>query len=257
MDSPPVIFGQPAFRHGTVESTQDIARAQALAGAAPAGAIVTARFQTHGRGRQGRAWYAPPDANVCMTVIAPPVALRDAWQTALVAGIAVAEGVMQIAASLRPALRFPNDVLVGGAKLSGVLVETMPSGTPGRVIPLIGIGVNVLAAAPDDLPPEVRARAIALESATGGVRYGVSEVEAAVLARLTENWHIWTRGGLAETLPRWRELADPNARRGFELDGRQTLCRIVDLNADGIVTLETESGERHRLPASLVILGDD
>lgn len=244
-----MIFGEPTLRHDAVTSTQDIARNLAANGA-PAGTVVTARFQTQGRGRRGRTWYAPPGANVCLTAIAPPIPAPNAWQIALVAGLAVAEAVMS---AFHIRVRFPNDVLLGGAKLAGVLVETLPAPEPtGRVVPLIGIGVNVNVAV---FEPEVCAGATSLLRATG-VPHDVAVVERAVLGRLGLCWDEWEHGGLAATLARWKPLADPDARRTFVLDGRPAVCRLRDLKPDGTLVIETAEGVVHTLPAASILLED-
>lgn len=245
-----MIIGSPMFRHDVVESTQDVAREMAERGAAP-GTVVAANFQTRGRGRRGRTWHAPPGANVCLTVIGPPVSADVAWQIALVAGLAVAEGVAAVAGA--PArVRFPNDVLLGPLKLAGVLVETTP-GADGEVIPLLGIGVNVNVA---EFPPELRDSATSLERATG-LRRDVVGVERAVLAALGRRWSEWERDGLAATLARWRPLLASEARRTFLIDGERVACRVRDLAPDGTLTVETDAGVVCELPAVSVFLDED
>lgn len=238
----------------TVASTQDIAREKALAGAS-AGTVVSASYQTGGRGRRGRGWFAPRDANVCLTVIGPRVALADAWQVALVAGIAVAEGIQE-AVAVTPSLRFPNDILCDGRKLGGILVETVPHPKAGYVIPLIGIGVNVNIAA-DAFPDDLRGKSTSLLRVTG-TEQNVGLVKGQIWVRLRALWPDFQKGPLGEAiLPRWHTLADPHAHRTFVLDGQPVLCRVVEIAADGTLTLETPTGSLHKLPASQVIFGDD
>ncbi len=241
-------FGEPLLRRDVVGSTQDVARELALRGGPP-GAVVTARFQTRGRGRRGKTWYAPEGANVCLTAVAPPVPVAAAWQVAVVAGLAVAEAVIETA-GLPARVRFPNDVLLGGAKLAGVLVETMPP-ADGRAVPLIGIGINVNVA---EFPPEVRATATSLRKATG-VPHDVAGVETALLRRLGTLWQGWECGGLVSLLPRWRSLLDPDARRTFVVDDQPVVCRVLDLAPDGTVTVETDAGRVCETPAAAVMLG--
>jgi BirA family biotin operon repressor/biotin-[acetyl-CoA-carboxylase] ligase len=197
----------------------------------------------------------PPGANVCLTAVGPPVAPDALWQVALVAGLAVAEAVENVAPSVPALLRFPNDVYAAGGKLSGVLVEAVPprTGAGTGLIPLVGVGVNVQAA---PLPPEVADRAVSLEAA-GGVSVPVEEVETAILARLTDLWERWRREGVAPVLEAWMARADGQARRTFLLDGTPTRCRVLDIAPDGTVSLEDEAGRRHAIPASRVLLGED
>ena len=249
-------FGQKIYSYETVTSTQDIAKEKALSGE-PSGTVISAAFQTGGRGRRGRGWFAPSGANVCMTVIGPPVALAEAWQVALVVGIAVAEGINAATdTAVEPALRFPNDILCNGAKLGGVLVETVPHPKAGYVIPLIGIGVNVNIAE-DVFPADLRARSTSLLRVAGN-RHSVDLVQYPILERLGVQWNAFLQRGFSDAiLPRWHTLADLSARRNFVLDGQTVSCRVLCITADGTLTLETPTGVTHKLHASQVIFGDD
>lgn len=239
-----------AFIHAceVVGSTMDVARDLLRAGAPP-GTVVTAEYQTAGRGRQGRVWHAPRGANVCLTTICEPVEPGAAWQVAQVAGIAAAAAIEDAAPSLRPTLKFPNDVLLGGRKVSGVLVEAVeaPEGG-GTVVPLIGIGINVRNAG-REMPPDIAALSTSLEAATGAP-FAVPYVQSVLLRRLTDAWHRWRTDGFAALLPEWRRLADPDVRRVFILDGAPVPCRVLDLAADGTVTLELPDGSRRTVHAA-------
>lgn len=245
-------FGKPLHRYETVDSTMEVARGLAASGAAP-GAVVSTDFQTRGRGRLGRTWFAPPGANVCITIIAPTIAIEDTWKLSLIAGVAVAEGVM-LATETRPRVRFPNDIYLNGEKLGGVLVETMTTREKGRVIPLIGVGVNVNVAA-EDFPEELRGKATSLLRNTSQL-HDVDIVRTAILGRFDANWgNILTEPFAEALLPRWRELSDQAAYRSFILNGDPVLCRVHRIAPNGTVTLETESGDRHTIAGQQVILG--
>src|SRR5688500_4594859 len=140
-------LGLPRLHLRETSSTNDRARALAAAGA-PHGTLVTAGAQSAGRGRQGRTWAAPPGrALLCSLVLRSYDALLP-----LRAGLAVADLAGEAAV-----VKWPNDVLVDGRKLAGILVEGAPQGGwAGR-----GIGVNV-AVELAELPPELRARAATL-----------------------------------------------------------------------------------------------
>ena len=137
-------FGSPRAHFRLTDSTN--ARARELAGnGAPDGTVVTATEQSAGRGRQGRTWSAPAGhALLCSIVIREPPRLLP-----LVAGVAVAERVGPAAR-----IKWPNDVLVDGRKVAGILVEARLQ----ERWAVVGIGVNV-AVGPGELPPELRHRA--------------------------------------------------------------------------------------------------
>jgi BirA family biotin operon repressor/biotin-[acetyl-CoA-carboxylase] ligase len=134
-------LGQPRVHLRIVGSTNERARQLAAEGA-PHGTLVTATEQSAGRGRQGRRWSAPPGrAILCSVVVRDPPRLLP-----LAAGVAVAETVGPEAM-----LKWPNDVLLDGRKVAGILVE----GRPQEGWAVVGTGINV-AVRPDDFPGELR-----------------------------------------------------------------------------------------------------
>ncbi len=100
------------------------------------GAVAVAEEQTEGRGRLGRTWEAPAGTSVLVSVLLlPAVAASRLPELSLVAGNAVAEAILEVT-GIEPAIKFPNDVLIGGRKVAGILAES----SDGRVV--LGIGVN-------------------------------------------------------------------------------------------------------------------
>ena len=155
------MLGTPRLHLRATGSTNDRARALAQAGA-PHGTLVTAGEQRSGRGRQGRTWSAPAGQALLMSLV-----LRGEHELLpLAAGVAVARACGDAAR-----LKWPNDVLVDGRKVAGILAEARPQA--GWAV--LGIGVNV-AVRLDELPPELHATA-------GTLGLGTGDVEA-VLARL-------------------------------------------------------------------------
>jgi BirA family biotin operon repressor/biotin-[acetyl-CoA-carboxylase] ligase len=163
------MLGTPRLHLREIGSTSDRARELALAGA-PHGALVTAAAQTAGRGRQGRAWTTQPGAAVTMSLVLrePPPLLP------LVAAVAVAEAIGDEAA-----IKWPNDVLVAGRKVAGILAE----GRPHEGWAVLGIGVNV-AVDVSLLPPELRERAGTLGRPRSAVEPFLSSLLEALDARL-------------------------------------------------------------------------
>ncbi|MDW8060777.1 MAG: biotin--[acetyl-CoA-carboxylase] ligase [Thermomicrobium sp.] len=128
-------------RYGRVTTTMDIAAELAAAGA-PAGTVVLAEEQTAGRGREGRRWLAPPGTSLLFTLVARPpfAAVQDERLS-----VRVAEHVAHAIArtcGLEPAIKEPNDLLVGGRKLVGILLQSRVRGEVLDYL-LIGIGINV------------------------------------------------------------------------------------------------------------------
>ncbi len=136
-------------------STSDLVRARAEAGE-PAGLAILARRQTQGRGSRGRAWSTPAGNLAISILLRPDLAVRDAACMSLLSGLALAEAVAAILPSGPTlALKWPNDLMLNGQKLAGILLDSHGDGQ-GRVAWLIpGIGVN-LAYAPE-LPDRIAA----------------------------------------------------------------------------------------------------
>ena len=111
----------------------------------PEGAVLVADHQTAGRGRHGRTWHAPPGAGLAVSFLLRPTAVPGHWWPwlPLLAGVAIVEA-LQVYPGINTALKWPNDVLVGPAKLAGILVERV-DGTSGTAA-VVGIGLNVSAA---------------------------------------------------------------------------------------------------------------
>ena len=160
------------------------------AAAAPAGTIVWAREQTAGRGRRGRPWASPPGNLYCSVLLRPRPPRADWGQVSFVAAVALAEAVARAAPGVSPRLKWPNDVLVAGRKLAGILLEA-----DGDAL-VAGIGVNV-ASHPDG------ATSLAREGATADVAALLTEVATALLDWLER----WEAAGFAPVRAAWLERA--------------------------------------------------
>jgi BirA family biotin operon repressor/biotin-[acetyl-CoA-carboxylase] ligase len=150
------------------------------------GAIAVAEEQTEGRGRLGRTWTAPAGTSVLVSVLLRP-ALEAAKlpELSLVAGGAVAKAIVEVT-GIEPTVKFPNDVLVGGRKVAGILAES----SEGRVV--LGIGVNVNQT-PEQLPADAQAEptSLRLELAEPVSR---AQLLAAILFRLERAYDAWVTG---------------------------------------------------------------
>ena len=148
-------LGRPLVLTAVTDSTNDDALAAARAGA-PHGALFVTEEQRRGRGRRGNSWHAAPgEALLFSLVLRPSVPLERASSLSLVAGLAVraavASSLTLSGVSARVQVKWPNDVLVDGKKVAGILVESHVRGdTLGAVV--VGVGLNVgLLSLPDDV----------------------------------------------------------------------------------------------------------
>jgi BirA family biotin operon repressor/biotin-[acetyl-CoA-carboxylase] ligase len=209
-------------RLGRVESTQAIVFRLAAEGAADR-TVVIAESQAAGRGRRGRAWLDEPGASLLVSILLRPRLLPARLPTlSLTAGVAVAEALVA-SAGLAPRLKWPNDVLVDGRKIAGILLESRLDGTASVVA--LGIGINVSQAV---FPADLTGRATSIRLAGG--HPDRERLLAALLDRI-EHWRgrLETEGfdGVRE---RWRALAD-TLGRAVSVDGVSGVA--VDVDEDG------------------------
>lgn len=134
-------LGHPLYVFDRVGSTNTEARQLAENGA-PEGLLVVAEEQTAGRGRHGRVWHTPPYSALAFSLVLRPQ-LPAAWlgQLTMLAGVAVCDALYQVA-HVRADLKWPNDVLISGRKLGGILVETALNGAT-LDYAVVGIGLNI------------------------------------------------------------------------------------------------------------------
>jgi BirA family transcriptional regulator, biotin operon repressor / biotin---[acetyl-CoA-carboxylase] ligase len=151
---------------------------------APEGAVAVADEQTEGRGRLGRTWEAKRGTSIlCSIVLRPRVPQERLPELSLVAGEACADAIRTVT-GLDPTLKFPNDVLIGGRKVAGILAEARE----GRVVLGIGINVNVSA---DELPADTDTPVTSLLLAAGRTIDRV-EMLVVLLDALEQHYDAWT-----------------------------------------------------------------
>lgn len=211
----PPDLGHPRVHLKRTDSTNERARALAIAGA-PHGTLVSAAEQTAGRGRQGRAWVAPPGSSLlCSLVVRNPSPLLS-----LIAGVAVSD-----VAGEGAHLKWPNDVVLGPqlTKLGGILVE----GRPQDAWAVLGIGLNV-AVRVEQLPAELRPRAATMGLPPEAIQPTLQRLLVALSKRLAEP--------VESVLEAWRGR-DALRDREISWEGGQGRCRGIDERGRLLVAL--------------------
>src|SRR5205823_6430505 len=175
-------------RFGGVYRYEEVtASTQRLLGADdPEGAVAVAEEQTEGRGRLGRRWHAPARTSVLASVVLrPQLAPARLPELSLVAGGAVAQAIAEVT-GIEPAIKFPNDVLIAGRKVAGILAES----SDGRVV--LGVGVNANQTR-EQLPADAQTKPTSLRVELGEpVDRG--RLLAAILLQLERAYDAWIRG---------------------------------------------------------------
>ncbi len=215
------------------DSTNAVLLSRAEAGA-PSGTVVIAEEQTAGRGRRGRTWFASPGDGLTFSLLwrfAPGTAPAG---LSLAVGVAVARALGTVGAG-GTALKWPNDILRGGRKLGGILVELVP-GAPHAAVIGIGINLHLPAAMPEDL----RAASAALYA--GNEVADENGLYAALLGELLATLETFAAQGFAAIRPEWMTRhALQDARVSLSSDfgpPREGLCRGVDV--DGALLFEVD-----------------
>jgi BirA family biotin operon repressor/biotin-[acetyl-CoA-carboxylase] ligase len=153
------------------------------------GAVAVTEEQTEGRGRLGRRWEAAPGSSILVSVLlVPPVEPPRLPELSLVAGGAVAQAIAELT-GIEPAIKFPNDLLIGMRKVAGILAES----SEGRVV--LGIGVNVNQTA-QELPADTLTPPTSLRVVLGEP-VDRAHLLAAILFQLERDYDAWTTGTAA------------------------------------------------------------
>lgn len=222
-------FGRP-YRHEPVaETTQELVGSDDAEGAA-----AVADEQTAGRGRMGRRWHAPPATAIHVSIVLHPPAGSPIPQLSLVGGVATAEAV-ESALETPVQIKWPNDVLVGGRKVAGVLAETRD-----RAV-VLGIGLNVNQTT-DELPKDTRLPPASLRAFDGRERDRAA-ILADLLFCLEQRYDAWCENGLAAVAV---ELASRDFLRGrhVRVGGVEGIAEGIDAEGRLLIGgVPVESGE--------------
>lgn len=234
-----MIFAVTALE--ATDSTQTEVKGRAVAGAAE-GTVVTARHQRAGRGRRGRDWWDEPGQSLLVSVLLRPTGPPAvAPQLALVAGLAVAEA-LEVGAGVTACIRWPNDLLVDGRKVCGILAEAASDGAGRLDHAILGIGINLNQA---EFPDALRARATSLRLLTGGA-HDAEALLPVLLACLDRRYAQWQHGGFAALRADWlaRSTVPGQMVRLPEGGG---LGPAVDVGDDGVLLARATDGRLLRI----------
>ena len=226
----------------SVDSTNLEARRLAHAGA-PEGTLVWAREQTAGRGRRGRRWTSPAGNLYLSLLLRPPARVAEAAQIGFVAAVALAETLAGfLPQERRISCKWPNDLLVDGAKVAGILLEAEALGEEPAAL-VLGIGVN-LASHPEGLAYP----ATSVLAAGGGA--SVESLLQALALRLEHWYDLWRRAGFTRVRERWLDFAAGlGAAIEVRLEGATLKGRFAALDPSGALELELAEGGRRLVTA--------
>ena len=247
-------LGRAYEHHESLASTNDRAWEWCEEGA-PHGAVVRAEEQSAGRGRVGRVWDSPSGGALYVSVILKPAAMPfGLGALGLVVGLALRDALCSLSSESEAiALKWPNDLLVGGRKIAGILCEARWMGSTPRVV--VGFGLNLTR---DDFPEDLRDKATSLAVAFPGVDWSESaSVLARILGALELQVERYLESGFAPI--RSRYAAHCNAL-GREVaismgDGSRRRVFVEGLEDDGALRVRTlDEGTVERVQAGEIFM---
>lgn len=239
-------FGKKVHAFSDIDSTNTIAFRLALKGA-DEGEVVVAESQAAGKGRMGRHWESPPGMNCYLSIILrPSFAPNKMPLITLMTAVVCAEAIEEVT-GLFPGIKWPNDLLLNGKKLGGILTEAdMEMDRINFVIVGIGINVNMPRIS---FPASIRDTATSLWEALGGEVSRIALIQA--LLRHYESWYqrLGQEGG-EEIRRRWEDISQI---RGKEVEvtfmGEQVRGTALEIDADGALLVQEVGGEVKRIVA--------
>lgn len=226
-----------------LSSTQNHAKKLAYQGSAD-GTLVVAERQTDGRGRLGRFWASPPGGLYFSLILRPPVDIVDACRIPLVAGVALLRAIGRHT-TLRPRLKWPNDVLVNDRKTAGILAE-MSAEVDRLDWIVLGVGINVNTP-PSEFPEDIREKAGSLAGNNGAAVSGVKLLQDS-LRELEQALDTFGSDGFEPFRRQWKDQNCTMEQRVTVTGGKEAIeGRAVDIDSDGALVLECDDGIRRRI----------
>ncbi len=238
---PSLPAGHRLVAMGTVTSSNDEAKRLAFDGA-PDGTVVWAEAQSAGRGRRGRDWVSPPGNLYLSLLLRPGCEPKTAPQLGFAAALAVAEALEPwVAGDVPITLKWPNDVLLDGAKVGGILLESAMGASKAAIEWLVvGIGINLVSH-----PDGAGYGATSVAASREGPPLDAGQMLSAVVERFAAWRARWVGEGFAPVRGAWLDRAHRLGRE-IELRGPEGPIsgRFAGIDDDGALVLDRADGQR-------------
>jgi biotin-[acetyl-CoA-carboxylase] ligase BirA-like protein len=246
-------FGRRVFFSRKIKSTSDWAKKLAKMGAEE-GTVTVAETQTAGRGRLGREWASPRGGLWFSIVLRPKVKASEATKLVFVASLAVVR-VLHQKCKLETETKWPNDVLVNGKKICGILAETTTkTGNVGSVV--LGVGVNANFRVEDALPAMVKATATSIQSELGR-KIRLESLFKWLLEEIEATYDGCVEAGFASVLEEWKGYARFLGHSVVVTDGGERLNGLaLDVDLEGALILRLQNETRKRILVGDVTFND-
>jgi len=246
-----VIVGRAVEYYDTVDSTNNLAKKLAAEGCVAGTAVVAGR-QTAGRGRLGRNWESPAGKGIYVSVVLrPDMAPAETQILTLAAAVAAADALKE-ATGVGTGIKWPNDLVIEGKKVCGILLEMSSEADKVNYI-VLGIGIN-FSQDREDFPDELKNRAVSLRMSAQAKdpaeikQFSKLSVIRAVLFKLDEVIRQISDGRREDILERWRKYSVTLGRTvSFKLQGIEYSGTAVDITPDGKLSVDCLDGVRRDL----------
>ena len=237
------IFGRGDIVYfSETDSTNTRAKELADQGA-PEGTVIVSEKQTDGRGRKGRNWFSPSREGIYVSLILRPgISPDEAPKTTLLTAVAVAEALISLTL-LKVSIKWPNDILINGKKIAGILTEIRAEIDAIDYI-IVGLGLNVNT---PDFPDDIKEKATSILIETGK-HFPRVRVIREYLKQYERYYKIFERIGFEPILKRWKELSNIIGRQiTVEATGTKHTGQVQDIDRDGVLILKDNAGKYHRI----------
>jgi len=248
---PPRIIGRDIRVFQETTSTNDVIEKLARDGVKE-GVVVFAECQTRGRGRLGRKWISPPHQGLWFSVLLRPDLLPQETTQLTVASATALVRAIRLATGLKAWIKWPNDIVMGGRKVAGILTELSAELDRVKYI-ILGIGVNANLGA-GDFPPDLRKAATSL-SMEAGRAISRPELATAILSELDDDYARVSSGLFGAVADEWEASCSILGRDVvIRVGDRQIRGRAESLGEDGALLLRTDHGHLERITGGDVTL---
>lgn len=243
-------FGRAFYSFSEVTSTNDIA-GDLIRKGTPSGTLVLAESQTKGRGRQGRQWTTSSGKALAFSLVLYPQARPDKIPGITLAA-AVGVALTLESYGLQPGIKWPNDILLGGKKLCGILTEMGPR-RDNRPSVILGIGINLNQSA-RDLPAEIRALATSFYRASGKKVDRVEFLQE-LMKNLEKTCGWWDEGKFARVLKEWRKRSVTLGQKVLVENGVGSFeGQVKDIDEHGFLLVTDKDGLSQKVLSGDVVL---
>ncbi len=257
------ILGKEIISYKKVGSTNDVAYNLAEKGLKE-GAIILAEEQEKGKGRHGRVWLSPPKSGIYLSVILRPQITPDAIsRITLLAAVAAAKAIRE-STGLDAMIKWPNDILVNGKKVCGILTE-MKAEQDGVDFIVIGIGINVntpgrvlpkgASSLREEMACSERSRRLNVGYVPLPEGFSRIEITRAVIEKLDENYFLLKKDGFAPIMDEWKRLTGMlGSRVKVVLQNRTFEGLAHDIDPDGALVVRRDAGTLERISSGDVVI---